>query len=405
MSELIGMKIMADLCFAAAFFSVLPWFQEETIFLLAFFVCGGLGMGLSAVLKERRVLRFLPIGIMGLPLALSHGTAQMVVIAIAALYILAMMVGKGYQVSYWQYLMQSKVLIILMLVTIFAALVRDQGVPRTIALFFLYLALNSYVLRQSRLGRYADRRSGVLNFLYLVGCCLLAVLLAAILTGLSYLDLSQIGQIIAWPFAMVLYALSWLYNLLGSGVRQGNDAGESNQNLMDLNDKELQEYSREATANAGDGMDWTMPNLWKILAVLVILLLIAAFVYFLYRFVKHLLEQNVEWKQDSIFETEKIDTTGDRKKRISGNRRKIRKFYRGYLSYLRSRGVDVRRSMTSREVLDANFDVTKIEEEEQLRELYIKARYDEKIQPDNQDVQQTKDLLEKIRKKDKEKDR
>ena len=169
-----------------------------------------------------------------------------------------------------------------------------------------------------------------------------------------------------------------------------------------MNDEELREYSKEATANAGDGMDWTMPNIGKVLAVILIILLIAAVIYLLYRLIRRLLEQNVVMKQEEIYETQKLETAGERKKRLTGNRKKIRKYYQGYQSLLRSRGVLIQRFMTSQEILDEKTDVSKIEEEKQLRQIYLKARYDEEGQPTSSDVQEIKELFDQIKKREKE---
>ena len=402
MRELIGMKILADLCFGVAVLSWLPWYQDKTVFLLLVMLCGGISMELSALWKERGVLRFLPLLLVGAPLLAFRGIPQYIAVSATALYILARMIGRGYQVIYWQYLTQSKAMIPFMLVTLFASLVRAQTVPETFALIFLYFALNSYALRQSRLGRYADQRSGILNILYLLGCCLLAVVLAAVLTGLYSLNWQDAAQVLMMPFAWLLYGLSWIYNLLGKGIRKGNEAENNNQNLLDMNDEELREYSKEATANAGDGMDWTMPNIGKVLAVILIILLIAAVIYLLYRLIRRLLEQNVVMKQEEIYETQTLETAGERKKRLTGNRKKIRKYYQGYQSLLRSRGVLIQRFMTSQEILDENTDVSKIEEEKQLRQIYLKARYDEEGQPTSSDVQEIKELFDQIKKREKD---
>ena len=133
MRELIGMKILADLCFGVAVLSWLPWYQDKTVFLLLVMLCGGISMELSALWKERGVLRFLPLLLVGAPLLAFRGIPQYIAVSVTALYILARMIGRGYQVIYWQYLTQSKAMIPFMLVTLFASLVRAQTVPETFA--------------------------------------------------------------------------------------------------------------------------------------------------------------------------------------------------------------------------------------------------------------------------------
>lgn len=79
------------------------------------------------------------------------------------------------------------------------------------------------------------------------------------------------------------------------------------------------------------------------------------------------------------------------------NRGKIRKYYRDYLKMEQKRGLAVKKHHTSRDILDARTRQTDPAAAEELRELYITARYDESARISAEQVRRAKLALKQSR--------
>ncbi len=99
--------------------------------------------------------------------------------------------------------------------------------------------------------------------------------------------------------------------------------------------------------------------------------------------------EGVEYHRERIVE-EKIPR---------GNRGKIRKLYAQYLQYLKKKQVQLEEGFTSEEILKQNdIYLQKSSEADQLRNLYVKARYDLDTEITRADVSRMKKLFAAIKK-------
>lgn len=135
---------------------------------------------------------------------------------------------------------------------------------------------------------------------------------------------------------------------------------------------------------------------WAILGalVLVAILVIALVVLF-----KRRGGAGREIDDDFIFSAEEGEDTPavrrSRRKKIA-NADAIRRIYSQYLTYLRTWGVKLKSSNTSQEVSDEAYRTLLKETDEELRSLYIRARYGDPRSITAEDVKRAKEAYEKL---------
>ncbi len=148
------------------------------------------------------------------------------------------------------------------------------------------------------------------------------------------------------------------------------------------------DYYREAY----EYLDFKYSAQLRIIIVAVVLILIVAYVYYT---VSHM-------QPKRPLDTGKVEYIREKVKpaeRLKGNRGSIRRSYRKYLEILKTSGLVRKEGDTSRDVLEDGVlsHTVPREESEELRELYISARYDIAREPDNDQASQAKDVLKKLR--------
>ena len=107
-------------------------------------------------------------------------------------------------------------------------------------------------------------------------------------------------------------------------------------------------------------------------------------------------------EEDLLYEETESAPAGSRRRRssriplLAGNARQLRRIYKTYLEYKRSKGLSVHPSDTSAEILERDREMGENEDAVKLRDLYLAARYGNPSDITREQVQEAQACLERI---------
>ena len=375
-----AVKVFSDLCLYFAAISItVPRFYPGTTLLFLGALCS-VGVALATLSHRHPVFRFLGILPPLAGLLLSSHPQDLPFLLPAALYTLFTII-RGHFVpdrdSFHTFFFRS--LPVLAVAFMLTLLGNWRGL-----LFYgaLYILCGFFLLRQLRLGSDHNWQSSALNLI-----TLLATLAGG---GLICLGIYGVMQL-RYPFAEVitrlveilvyiLYPLSLLLQKLLLLLRaRAQDLPAMDGTLTE--DAPYFEYTP------------TDPVAQVVITLVIVLAVAAACLWVLRLLLKGMKRSRIEGPRQT--REERITQASAQRRPLfsGGNREKVRRTYRKFLQLLASRGVDLAPSLTTLEIQDLAAPDTAEIPAQQLRELYLTARYDEQRQVTDQDVQQAKTLL------------
>lgn len=372
-------------CWAAGisclYFSFLHLFGFCTGMDLAFVVTV-LFVGLAVYVAGRlpRTGKLLGVLLLVVPIMTAYWLLQEV--GSAMLFIAPPILYGGYTIVtgkwdaiYWEMRQLFAISAVVLGVEIFAGLILQKDMTAILTYAIVYLLLAFLALNIFRFGRNIDKKEKAFYalhlgvYLYACGAC------AAIVAFFSKTG-GKILEIILTPFAMLLAALvslgSGITAFLGNKVEELEPTTEKVQEQVAQNQQAVieQSISNDASGGMPDGV------LSLIVAVVLVLLLIYA-VYRAYRFWRGRCVRTEEIPE-TIGTVESSERKGFAKINLfKTNREKIRKEYAKHMRTVRVKGYRINKSSTSMDI--CNEAKARLDDggqnEERIRELYMKARY------------------------------
>ena len=282
--------------------------------------------------------------------------------------------------------------------------------PEATVLAGLYLFFGVLVLRRKRAGAGAGVRLRLINAAELVGVVGIGTLVPAlILTALRHMEgfFEKALLPIAYIFYGIINFVTWICNHIMEDEMEEATEEASTEVSEVLQDLTLQEDTIEEAVDVSGYL--LVENIIKVIIVLTILLVLALIIHSIRRVILNMRLEKAGSSQDiEEGEVDSFSIFGKRrkkKKRIlhKSNNDKIRQIYQEYLFLVNLYVVDIVRQTTSEDVLEASEGKTDIDRAKQLRELYIRARYQDAEEMSAEDVEHAKALLADIRQEIEEK--
>ena len=339
-----------------------------------------------------------------LALLAARSTAQILFTAPAALLWLVIVLSGKTKIHYEDYKywfgFPALFALILLLVNLSRYLSDLPISPISVICSASYLFLGVCVLRRKRSGAGANLSSKLMNAAELIVSALFGVLaLAAFLLALKVLW--KLFEILFLPGGLILSAVGGLLGWL-AGIFNIEQNEEPTPPETDFESGPAVVDPAETVADTVAKDYSSAETLQQIIAYVMIVAAIAAIVFLAYYAVKKL--RAARYAKDPNYEVtlreRRIKAKSAKKKwrREPTNNDMIRSIYREYLSYIRHSGVKIAMQTTSEEALNASKKLAESEEAEELRLLYIRARYDEKEEMSDEEVRSAKELWGVIRK-------
>ena len=365
----------------------------------------GLSAGVSYALYDRgkntlgRLCAILPL----LALFLPPSTNEVFILFVPMLYTMYIcfdgMMNPEYY-SYRQFFKRSLFVVVGVWVVISIALymddpkgLRENLVQTEVILRYaiVYFLCGVVLQRQLRLGVNNSAKGEVgqlLGVLGSVGVVSAVFVVTDSLLRQNVLDmLRKIASILVLPFAMLLEAILALIDIKGMmESEEYQEAWENSSAAPTESYNDFQELMGELLEEAPE--QGTSPWMMVFAALAVIILLVLMVV----AFVKIRGHKNTPFVVSQVKENPK-------QKRMSrlSNRGKVRQAYRDFLSYERQKGLVLKKHYTTADILERVATPTKEVPATQLREVYLRARYDEESEVTREEVSTARTALKDIR--------
>lgn len=291
------------------------------------------------------------------------------------LYACYTIVAEKWDAIYWEMRQLFAVSAAVLGVEIFAGLILQKDMAAILTYATVYLLLAFLALNIFRFGRTIDKKGKAFYalhlgvYLYACGAC------AAIIAFFSKTG-GKILEIILTPFAMLLAALvslcSGVTAFLGGKVEELEQTTEKVEEQVAQNQQAVIEQTISNDASGG------MPD--GILPMMVAVVLVLLLVYVVYRIYCFYQGRCIRTEEtpEMVGTTESVGRKGFAKINLfKTNREKIRKEYAKHMRTVRVKGYRINKSSTSLDIYNeakARLDDGG-QNEERIRELYMKARY------------------------------
>lgn len=221
---------------------------------------------------------------------------------------------------------------------------------------------------------------------------------ALVVSGLTVALFKSIRPLGSWLFSGVGKLLLLLF---GKGSLQTETESEpSAEPIQDLSDylhgTSLEEDVKQELLASSPQHPIVVKEIWFCLLAALLLCLL------LFLLIRRLRRRGPASEQEMLIYEETEPLFGERQRRRerayagSGERQALRRIYRRYLIFLRKRGLTIRKSSTSHEILTDSRAFSSAEASVRLRRLYLKARYAILTPISHEDVQEAARCLKLI---------
>lgn len=392
MSLLIALKFICYMSLYFSFFSVFDlWMNSYLLFILTL-ILSGISLGLTNKFKEKTILRILFALIPVISLILCAKPLDFLVVGVPVTFIVLMGILKRGNIEYWNHISVFKILSILLFLFLLFSLMTNLNYLNIIFYGLIFLITGVFVNRELRLGANTSTKEKLYNFVFIatVPIILSIVFLIIFTPNISF---GKVFEYVLTPFASLFYLVVKLFSLISNiVVQQEPPKTEEIEHV-------IEEYQESLVLPDGDTSTINPPvrtNYDYIFLIATIVIAIIVMGYIIFTIVKSLKKEShykteyQELDNESIFvESEKISK--------KSNGFKIRKIYQKYLSFIEAYGIFRKKENTSKEILDRAFEVISTGPQDELREIYIKARYDNENDITDEDVLKAKELYKSIK--------
>ncbi len=403
MSVAVLLKIFADCCMMFSILGSGP-FPFEISLLIPAAICG-LSAGASAFFENRnrtalqRLCCLLPL----CSLLLAQGVAQLVILSVPAAYT-AIVILRGNTMldyaSYRHYFVRSlgllgTALTVLGLWSVFSDITKaaDFGPDFSLALRYglLYLLCGVMLQRQLRLGIEKRAEGGRRQFASLLVTALVVAAGCAVAEPMLRQSAAAVLQVVVYlllsPLALIVMGVARLIDML----QPGEPDEEVLQQILEHWARIVRGEDMEQPPPMEAPVQSQEPNYTVWIIVAAALVVIAA-VFLIRSFLRR------RTYADPIRQTSQVVAAPKKKKdpRLS-NRGRVRQLYREFLKVERNLGMKLSPCDTSADVLSRIHPTTDKASAEELREVYLAARYDDRASISRSQAEKAKRALKGTR--------
>ncbi len=264
----------------------------------------------------------------------------------------------------------------------------------------LYLFLGVLVLRRKRIGTHATFGIKAVNFTELFGV-LIANAVLCFITHTTVMALKDVLVALLTPLAIFFHIPVYLLSTFLDFVNTNRD------------EQRKEEVAKEVHAAGSSNSGSTVRNfhaktgdelVYMIFVAVVIITIIVLIAWIFYGFWKMLRSVESEAASHAVIEEGQeepfffgFNRRRKRKKLASlSNNEKVRQIYTDYLYFMRACGVSIGKESTSEEVMVDSLEFVEPENAIELREIYLRARYNDREDLDDNEVIRAKEIYDHI---------
>ena len=373
----------------ASFFG--SWFSLDRVMLLPAFVFAASGLLCWVLRKKSLPLRLAPLLLMAVCFIYAKRTVEYAVLLPPAVYNVAVAVKKLYAVERGDAVSVLRFGLILgaILSVIAAAFIKlDEPVRGTMLFLFIFALSTVMLIRLLRFDPAAlsSHKLKLINLITFVVVCAIALLLSSklVLSGISSFFGLVFKYVISPVFVWIVHGLGFIVKGIGSLLSR-----------VELRKQSLDRFGKDVSAeslnlvNEGDEQ-WGGAKyiVWALTALLIIIIVGAAVLIF-----RKLIAGKYKESRSSGGElSENSGRSRIRGKTARGAREQVREYYRRFLVLCSKRGIKIKRSDTSLDIENAASGTFDDKRSAEMRDIYLRARYDDKAEIKHTDVKAMKEL-------------
>lgn len=400
MSKLIAMKHFSEL---SIFFAMVYLVIKADNLLYSEVICILCTFGIYIAKRATKInekCRFLGLVIVfGLVIwGISEGLYWQTIIP--ASYSLIVIVLNRLEVYYWQYQVEMKCELFIMGVLLGISMLGQLEYFPSFIFGLIAFFIGALLLRELRLGGGLNRKGKLLDFSLVFGVICGSLLAGAILN----LFLRYTATILIWifiPVGLILNIVSYIAIIIKDFLFPNFDifdhpiVEKREESIWDIINGSFESARElESSQQEVDGMT----RIIETFGLCVIIALVMLIIYIIIRFFMLRQDDHVEKMEfdKSNNRNNRFFSRERRKQKNISNSQKIREIYIKYLQYLKKQGIHVSIEDTSYDVLKNSEKVEKYDESVRLRELYIRARYQDEERILDSDVKEAMMLYKTI---------
>ncbi|WP_029233120.1 hypothetical protein [Butyrivibrio sp. VCB2006] len=398
-----SLKTVCDFLLLFTFAALIPSFGKSWVFIAAVlalsFVSTYLLQSIPYVMPLRVLCALLP----ALGLLIARNLVEIIITSVIILFYLLIVVEEKIEMHYDDYKFWYAIPAVPVIVTIVVRAFYWPVISTSSVCGLLYLILGVLVLRRKRIGSRATAEIKMVNLAEMAGVLTLDVVVCFIIHTVVMAAKDYIVLLFT-PIAMIFHFPAYIISVLSDELylwmrpdykHEGNTKETAVEFGTGAHDSGI-----VPTFNGKTGDELAAMIIGAILVISVVILL----VWLLYGFWKMLRDMGTETAgKDEIEGGQKEQfrfKLSKRRKRKRGfaatNNEKIRLIYTDYLFFMKACGIDIKRQSTSEEVLADSLEIVDREKAEQLRDLYLRARYNDAAELSDEEVQKAQKLYNYI---------
>lgn len=363
-------KLISDLSLYAAIITCGQQIFHSTILFQPLILTLSLGPFISRYISEElgaKYRYFDLVPIVSSFFVSEFSLSNILIIIPIAIYMAALVIKKDQELEYYSYVKQSRVFAVIGIIYLMImgySLILYNGTTigslMPYAYYAIFFSLSVVIARSLRYGN--DKVGGKTAIRMVAGAVLVSGVSVAVnfFDQYIYMGIRSIFAVLLIPFLMLEQwaekGKPWVFRLEEVGSEASDGAvGE--------------------LAGTADYYEDNLKKDFNIIPVIivVIILAIAVILYFAIKVFNNKRALNrMRFKSDGIEDVKKVKV---KREPQGSNRIKVRRIYRQFISILLKQGIVIRDSLTSEEILELLNGMVSYEAAEALRNVYIRARY------------------------------
>lgn len=414
MNVILLLRVLGVLFYYDALISAVKIVDVNGPIMLCITVLPVLSILLGDRFKEKKFLRNLsslfPLLILIFMFIESYDPFSIAALLVPAIYVVMTNFTERYEVHYYYLQSLLKVMLVLNLATTLYAFKWDSTNVNIFLCCYLSVVTLIFATRGARMGSDNSVRNASMELAMILGTSFSSFAGVGIIWFLAKCDvIEKILDVIGFLFGGIVYLLDSLY--IKSVVSLQNDKQPEKKELEKVLTDRVEYAGTTDVDNSVNSIAGT--TLLTIISVFIFIVLMGCLIVIIKALITSAIEMWISSKGENIKYDSNVHVEKDmgirsKARKSRGNRAKIRKLYKDYIVHVNSTGQVRQKSDTSLDILErscknremnvvsAEMAEKTMQSENELRDLYIKVRYDTEYCPTNADVKKAKALLKDL---------
>ena len=391
-----ALKLFCDACLYLAFLTLTPYFMDSYLLIAVVPVVSALA-GLLADRERRMPVRII-LGLLPLvSLTFVSDITQVYFLIPLYVFVAYSIISDQMNIAYDDYRYWFGIPAVVVLAMMFVIITSDTDRPMALLFGALYLISGVITLRGKRLGSKADKASKLIDAFSVLAVVFSTATIICLIYGIL-INSEKLFETIMFPIGFIIKQLISLLVFLGKFVVRKPDEinNTPEQTADDIYNEIFSNDTDQVINEITDKNDLWVVLLYRFILIVIAIAILVFFISVILKAARSLSGKDEDGEyvkgngEEEIKRKKKEKTASDH-----SNRQKIRNIYREFLYHVKRNGIAVNKNTTSEDILD-NSEFGDDPNAIRLRELYIRARYQQDCFVSADEVNEARTCLEML---------